>query len=42
MFLTITNIYAMRRTESKAEERFKDLFILFLILVAEWIYMMLF
>jgi hypothetical protein len=30
----------MRRMESKAEERFKDVIILFFILLAEWIYMM--
>jgi hypothetical protein len=30
----------MRRIESKAEERFKDVIILFLILLAEWLYLM--
>jgi len=29
----------MKRIESKAEERFKDVFILFFILIAEWAYM---
>jgi len=30
----------MRRIENKAEERFKDVIILFFILIAEWIYLM--
>jgi hypothetical protein len=30
----------MKRIESKAEERFKDVVILFFILLVEWIYLM--
>ena len=29
----------MKRVEDKAEERFKDVVILFFILIAEWVYL---